>query len=55
MLKSPPAGRYVQCVFFHMDVLAGEYDIAKRAPEAVKLIHDAEDELARERRTQGKS
>jgi hypothetical protein len=49
------ASRYVQCVFFPIDVLAGAYDIAKRAPEAVKLIQDAEDELARERRTLGKS
>src|SRR5712691_7300634 len=30
---SAPA-RYVQCVFFSMDVLAGEYDIAKYAPKA---------------------
>ena len=49
------AARYVQCVFFPMDVLAGEYDLALHAPEAVKLIQDAEDALARERRTLGKS
>jgi hypothetical protein len=49
------ASRYVQCVFFARDVLAGEYDVAKRAPAAVKLIQDAEDELAHERRVQGKS
>ena len=49
------AARYVQCVFFTMDVLTGEYDIAKRAPAAVQLIQDAEDELTRERRTREKS
>ena len=47
------ASRYVQCVFFPIDVLAGEYDIATRAPEAVKLIQDAEDALAREGRPRG--
>ena len=49
------AARYVQCVFFHRDVLAGAYDVAQRAPEAVKLIQDAEDELAHERRLRRKS
>jgi len=49
------AARYVQCVFFPMDVLTGEYDVAKRAPEAVKLIQDAEDALAHERRVRGTS
>jgi hypothetical protein len=49
------AAQYVQCVFFPTDVLAGEYDIATRAPEAVKLIEDAEDELARGRRSRGTS
>jgi hypothetical protein len=49
------AAQYVQCVFFPMDVLAGEYDVAKRAPAAVKLIQDAEDALAHERRARGKS
>jgi len=47
--------RYVQCAFFHVDILAGAYDIATRAPEAVKLIEDAEHGLARERRTRGTS
>jgi hypothetical protein len=42
------AARYRQCVFFHSDVLAGEYDLAKRAPAAVKVIQDAEDALANE-------
>jgi hypothetical protein len=31
-----------------MDVLTGAYDIARQAPEAVKLIQDAEDARARE-------
>ncbi len=49
------AARYVQCAFFPMDVLAGTYDIAQRAPEAVKLIQEAEDALAHERRSRGQS
>jgi hypothetical protein len=48
LAEESATGRYVQCVFFHVDILAGAYDIAQRAPEAVKLIQDAEDELARE-------
>ena len=55
LAEGSAAARYVQCVFFPMDVLAGEYDVAKRAPEAVKLIQDAEDALAHERRARGKS
>ncbi len=47
------AARYVQCAFFHVDILTGAYDIVQRAPEAVKLIQDAEDELARARRPRG--
>ena len=39
--------QYAQGVFFPIDVVTGEYDVATRAPEAVKLIQDAEDELAR--------
>jgi len=48
LAEKSAAGRYVQCVFFHVDILAGAYDIAQYAPEAVKLIQDAEDERARE-------
>ena len=55
LAEGSAAARYVQCVFFPRDVLAGEYDIATRAPEAVKLIQDAEDELAHERRLRRKS
>ena len=55
LAEGSAAARYAQCVFFPSDVLAGDYDIATRAPEAVKLIEDAEHELARERRTLGTS
>jgi hypothetical protein len=55
LAEGSAAARYAQCVFFPRDVLAGEYDIAKRAPEAVKLIEDAEDALTRERRPRGTS
>src|SRR2546428_5852374 len=55
LAEGSAAARYAQCVFFPIDVLTGAYDIATRAPEAVKLIQDAEDALARERRTLGKS
>jgi hypothetical protein len=55
LAEGSAAAQYAQCVFFPIDVLAGEYDIATRAPEAVKTIQDAEDELARARRTRGQS
>jgi hypothetical protein len=55
LAEESAAARYAQCVSFSRDVLAGAYDLAKRAPEAVKLIQDAEDVLARERRTRRKS
>ncbi len=48
LAEKSAAARYVRCAFFPMDVLTGAYDIAKRAPEAVTLIQDAEDALARE-------
>jgi hypothetical protein len=53
LAEGSAAARYAQCVFFPSDVLAGDYDIATRAPEAVKLIQDAEDALAREGRPRG--
>jgi len=55
LAEGSAAAQYVQCVFFPIDVLAGDYDIATRAPEAVKTIQDAEDELARARRTRRQS
>ena len=53
LAEASATGRYVQCVFFHADILAGAYDIAQRAPAAVTLIQDAEDALAREGRPRG--
>jgi hypothetical protein len=48
LAEKSAAARYVRCAFFPMDVLTGAYDIARQAPEAVKLIQDAEDARARE-------
>jgi hypothetical protein len=50
LAEGSAAARYTQCVLFPIDVLAGAYDLAKRAPQAVQLIQDAEDERVRRRR-----